>query len=195
MSDPPSPLIENYLRAGVYHHFGGRAVIIEVTGGWVHNTYGGRIEIDWLRDTFSEPGDDPAEVERIRYAQAYIIEILGGYLMPDKSQNLVEPFDELGGISTALEDIWLLLDQRSEAHIQTSGMLGSHWSTTLLSRCTRQIECCDNSNFDNRFPWHLMCLMKSTKSTYGGRICIGRSSTRNISKCGKIGMKTYLLAN
>ncbi|MFQ6655717.1 hypothetical protein Gotur_026145 [Gossypium turneri] len=40
MSGPPSPLIENYLReAGfwhrVYHHFGGRAVTIEITGGWV----------------------------------------------------------------------------------------------------------------------------------------------------------------
>ncbi|MBA0655885.1 hypothetical protein Goklo_008307 [Gossypium klotzschianum] len=28
--------------------------------------------------------------------------------------------------------------------IRTSGILKSHWSTMLLSRCTRQIECYDN---------------------------------------------------
>ncbi|MFQ6635246.1 hypothetical protein Gotur_011909 [Gossypium turneri] len=37
----------------------------------------------WLRDTFPEPGNDSTEVERIRYARAYILEIIGGYLMPD----------------------------------------------------------------------------------------------------------------
>ncbi|MBA0880336.1 hypothetical protein Goshw_013677, partial [Gossypium schwendimanii] len=34
-------------------------------------------------------GGDLTKVERIRYAQAYIIEIIGGYLMPDLSRNLV----------------------------------------------------------------------------------------------------------
>ncbi|MFQ6651657.1 hypothetical protein Gotur_023895 [Gossypium turneri] len=43
----------------------------------------------WFRDTFSELGDDSTEVERIRYARAYILEIIGGYLMPDLSRNLV----------------------------------------------------------------------------------------------------------
>ncbi|MFQ6631106.1 hypothetical protein Gotur_009893 [Gossypium turneri] len=38
-----------------------------------------------LRETFLELGDDSTKVERIRYAQAYIIEIIGGYLMPDLS--------------------------------------------------------------------------------------------------------------
>ncbi|MBA0727445.1 hypothetical protein Golax_000430 [Gossypium laxum] len=51
--------------------------------------YGGRIEMDWLRDTLSKLGDDSTEVERIRYAWAYILEIIGGYLMPDLSQNLI----------------------------------------------------------------------------------------------------------
>ncbi|MBA0780326.1 hypothetical protein Gotri_004440 [Gossypium trilobum] len=46
----------------------------------------------------------------------------------------------------------------------------SHWSTMLLSRCTRRIECCGNLDSDNRFPWHLMCSMMSTKLTYGNRI-------------------------
>ncbi|MBA0642952.1 hypothetical protein Goklo_027282 [Gossypium klotzschianum] len=35
--------------------------------------------------------------------------------------------------------------------IRTFGMLMSHWSTMLLSRCTRRIECFGNLNFDNRF--------------------------------------------
>ncbi|MBA0868302.1 hypothetical protein Goshw_011414 [Gossypium schwendimanii] len=41
------------------------------------------IEMGWLRDIFSELGDDSTEVERIRYARAYILEIIEGYLMPD----------------------------------------------------------------------------------------------------------------
>ncbi|MBA0754642.1 hypothetical protein Gogos_021943 [Gossypium gossypioides] len=43
----------------------------------------------WLRDTFPKPGDDLTKVERVRYAQAYILQILEGYLMPDKSRNLI----------------------------------------------------------------------------------------------------------
>ncbi|MFQ6630943.1 hypothetical protein Gotur_009062, partial [Gossypium turneri] len=50
---------------------------------------GGRIEIGWLRDTFPEPDDNSIELERIRYARAYILEIIGGYLMSDLSRNLV----------------------------------------------------------------------------------------------------------
>ncbi|MBA0617899.1 hypothetical protein Godav_027313, partial [Gossypium davidsonii] len=41
-----------------------------------------------LRDTFPKPGNDSTEVERIRYARVYILEMIGGYLMPDLSQNL-----------------------------------------------------------------------------------------------------------
>ncbi|MBA0878172.1 hypothetical protein Goshw_030282, partial [Gossypium schwendimanii] len=46
---------------------------------------GGRVEMGCLRDTFSELGNDSTEVERIRYAKAYILEIIGDYLMPDLS--------------------------------------------------------------------------------------------------------------
>ncbi|MBA0820002.1 hypothetical protein Gohar_000094 [Gossypium harknessii] len=49
----------------------------------------GRIEIGWLRDIFQKPGNDSTKVKRIRYAWAYIIEIIGGYLMLDLSRNLV----------------------------------------------------------------------------------------------------------
>ncbi|MFQ6646378.1 hypothetical protein Gotur_018866 [Gossypium turneri] len=51
--------------------------------------------------------------------------------------------------------------------IRTFGMLRSHWSTMVVSRCTRRIECCGNLNSDNRFSRHLRCSMMSTKSTYG----------------------------
>ncbi|MBA0577141.1 hypothetical protein Golob_006889 [Gossypium lobatum] len=37
--------------------------------------------------------------------------------------------------------------------------------------------------------------MISTKLIYDDQIRIGRSSTQNISKCGKISMIIYLLAN
>ncbi|MBA0769864.1 hypothetical protein Gotri_018555 [Gossypium trilobum] len=38
--------------------------------------------------TFPEPENDSTEVERIRYARAYILEMIGCYLMPDLSRNL-----------------------------------------------------------------------------------------------------------
>ncbi|KAG8486789.1 hypothetical protein CXB51_020147 [Gossypium anomalum] len=50
---------------------------------------GGRIEMGWLRDTFPESDNDSTELERIRYARAYILEMIGGYLMSDLSRNLV----------------------------------------------------------------------------------------------------------
>ncbi|XP_012453212.1 serine/threonine-protein phosphatase 7 long form homolog [Gossypium raimondii] len=53
------------------------------------NIYGGWIEMGWLRDTIPEPGNDSTEVERIRYARAYILEMIGGYLMLYLSRNLV----------------------------------------------------------------------------------------------------------
>ncbi|MFQ6663012.1 hypothetical protein Gotur_030677 [Gossypium turneri] len=43
----------------------------------------------WLLNTFPEPGNNSTEVKRIRYARAYIIEMIGAYLMPDLSRNLV----------------------------------------------------------------------------------------------------------
>ncbi|MBA0783938.1 hypothetical protein Gotri_001574, partial [Gossypium trilobum] len=59
------------------------AIRYNLLGVILDNIYGGRIEMGWLRDTFLEPGNDSTEVERIRYARAYILEMIGGYLMPD----------------------------------------------------------------------------------------------------------------
>ncbi|MBA0721036.1 hypothetical protein Golax_008613, partial [Gossypium laxum] len=95
-------------------------------------------------------------------------------------------------IPTALEDIRLLLDQRSEAQtpyedLEIRAVIPdeffqnlniSHVKVPLVNyatvRCTRRIECCSNLNFDNRFPWQL---------------------SRNILKYGKIYMIIYLLGN
>ncbi|MFQ6657050.1 hypothetical protein Gotur_026884 [Gossypium turneri] len=50
---------------------------------------GGKIEMGWLRDTFLDPDEDSTEIERIRYAWAYILQLIGGYLMPDMSRSRV----------------------------------------------------------------------------------------------------------
>ncbi|KAH1056660.1 hypothetical protein J1N35_034725 [Gossypium stocksii] len=271
MPGPPSLLIENYLLEAGFWHVAtiGRdihlqlglpvdgyvvtgstssadwdAVCYELLGAIPDNINGGRIEIGWLRDTFLEPDNDLTELERIRYARAYILEMIGGYLMPDLSRNLVHPrwllklvdFRAAGelswgsavfaklykemceamlpnkakirgclsllqswawfcflflrprvdrpytfplitrwnhsasyvGIPTSLEDIRLLLDQRSDV----------------------EIEYYDNLDFDNRFPWRPRCSMMSTKSTYGNCIRIARDTGHTISKCGKIGFMT-----
>ncbi|MFQ6658502.1 hypothetical protein Gotur_027738 [Gossypium turneri] len=58
------------------------AVCYELLGAIPEKMDGGRIEMGWLRDTFPDPDDDSTEVERIRYARAYILQIIRGYLMP-----------------------------------------------------------------------------------------------------------------
>ncbi|KAH1031170.1 hypothetical protein J1N35_043344 [Gossypium stocksii] len=66
-----------------------RTVCYELLGAISDNINGGRIEMGWLRDTFLESRNDSTEIERIRYVRAYILEMIGGYLMPDLSRNLV----------------------------------------------------------------------------------------------------------
>ncbi|KAG8480860.1 hypothetical protein CXB51_025489 [Gossypium anomalum] len=133
----------------VYYHSRICAIAIGIAGRWVRSRR--------LRDTFSEPDNDSTELERIRYAQAYILQMIGGYSMPDLSRNRqhctgrcagrrdrIKPKSEDAyhycnhghgfafhfyvlewnhsvsyvGIPTSLEDIRLLLDQRSEAQFQ-----------------------------------------------------------------------------
>ncbi|MFQ6662759.1 hypothetical protein Gotur_030507 [Gossypium turneri] len=43
----------------------------------------------WLRDTFPDPDEDSTEIERIRYAWAYILQLIGDYLMLDTSRSRV----------------------------------------------------------------------------------------------------------
>ncbi|KAK5793577.1 hypothetical protein PVK06_034729 [Gossypium arboreum] len=61
------------------------AVCYELLSVTRDNINGGQIEIGWLRDTFPESNNDSTELERIGYAWAYILEMIGGYLMPDLS--------------------------------------------------------------------------------------------------------------
>ncbi|KAG8475437.1 hypothetical protein CXB51_032222 [Gossypium anomalum] len=65
------------------------AVCYELLGAIPDNINGGRIEMGWLRDTFPEPDNESTELERIQYARAYILEMIGDYLMLDLSRNLV----------------------------------------------------------------------------------------------------------
>ncbi|MBA0747881.1 hypothetical protein Gogos_004757, partial [Gossypium gossypioides] len=48
-----------------------------------------RIEIAWLRNNFAELTKDSTEKRRVQYTRAYILHIIRGILMLDKSQNLV----------------------------------------------------------------------------------------------------------
>ncbi|MFQ6671314.1 hypothetical protein Gotur_035899 [Gossypium turneri] len=57
-----------------------------VTGSII---YGGRIEMVWLRNNFAELVKDSTKERIERYTRAYILQIVEGILMPDKSQNLV----------------------------------------------------------------------------------------------------------
>ncbi|MBA0668008.1 hypothetical protein Goklo_000993, partial [Gossypium klotzschianum] len=65
------------------------AICYNLLGAIPNNINGDRIKMGWLRDPFSEPGNDLTKVERTRYARAYILEIIGGNLMSDLSRNLV----------------------------------------------------------------------------------------------------------
>ncbi|XP_017633505.1 protein MAIN-LIKE 1-like [Gossypium arboreum] len=73
---------------GSVHFADWGAVCYELLGAIPDNINGGRIEIGWLRDTFPEPDDDSIELEKIRYARAYILQIIRGYLMPDCHETL-----------------------------------------------------------------------------------------------------------
>ncbi|KAK5826202.1 serine/threonine-protein phosphatase 7 long form homolog [Gossypium arboreum] len=65
------------------------AISYDLLGAIPDNIYGGRIEMGWLRDTFLKLGNDSTELERIRYARAYILEMIGGHLTLDLLRNLV----------------------------------------------------------------------------------------------------------
>ncbi|MFQ6665934.1 hypothetical protein Gotur_032476 [Gossypium turneri] len=51
---------------------------------------------------------------------------------------------------------------------RTFGMLRSYWSTMILSRCTRRIECCGNLDSNNRFSRHLRGISKFVSTRNDG---------------------------
>ncbi|KAG8493589.1 hypothetical protein CXB51_011762 [Gossypium anomalum] len=83
MTGPPLPLIEDYLREAGFWHVAmiGRGCKLDpklIITRSIHSA-------DW-----GAPNDDSTELEKIRYARAYILQIIGGYLMLDLSRNLVQ---------------------------------------------------------------------------------------------------------
>ncbi|MBA0711393.1 hypothetical protein Golax_010582 [Gossypium laxum] len=96
------------------------ATCYDLLGAILDNIYRGQIEIGWLRDIFQEPEDDSTEVERIRYAQRWLLKLVDFRATSELSWGFVVLSTLYGemcqGIPTALEDLRLLLDQQSEAH-------------------------------------------------------------------------------
>ncbi|MFQ6659452.1 hypothetical protein Gotur_028351 [Gossypium turneri] len=98
---PLSPLIETYLREAGFLHVAliGQGckldpeLISALLGLLVDGSVvTGSVQFaDWgtLRNNFAELAEDSTEEERERYAMAYILQIIGGVLMPNKSRNLV----------------------------------------------------------------------------------------------------------
>ncbi|MFQ6667962.1 hypothetical protein Gotur_033804 [Gossypium turneri] len=81
---------------------------------------GGKIEMGWLRDTFPDLDEDSTEIERIRYARAYILQLIGGYLMPDTSRSHVH-----------LRWLLKLIDFRADGEMS--------WGSTVLATLYREM--------------------------------------------------------
>ncbi|MBA0817611.1 hypothetical protein Gohar_021532, partial [Gossypium harknessii] len=64
----------------------GGNICYDLLGTILDNIYEGQIEMGWLRDIFLKSENGSTEVERIRYARAYILEMIGDYLMLDLSR-------------------------------------------------------------------------------------------------------------
>ncbi|KAG8478879.1 hypothetical protein CXB51_028740 [Gossypium anomalum] len=81
----------------------------------------------WLRDTLPEPDNDSTKLERIRYARAYILEMIRGYLMTDLSRNRVHL-------------IWLLklVDFRAAGELS--------WGSAVLATLYREMYGATRSN-------------------------------------------------
>ncbi|KAK5826067.1 hypothetical protein PVK06_020975 [Gossypium arboreum] len=82
-------LVDGYAVIGSAQSSDWGAVCYKLLGAISDNINGGQIEMGWLRDTFPELNNDSTDLEKIRYARAYILEMIGGYLMPDLSRNLL----------------------------------------------------------------------------------------------------------
>ncbi|KAG8486805.1 hypothetical protein CXB51_020305 [Gossypium anomalum] len=112
--------IDGYAVTGSAQSADWGAVCYELLGAIPDNINGGRIEMGWLRDTFPKLDNDSTELERIRYARAYILEIIRGYLMPDLSRNRVH-----------LRWLLKLIDFRAEGELS--------WGSAMLATLYREM--------------------------------------------------------
>ncbi|KAG8500704.1 hypothetical protein CXB51_004516 [Gossypium anomalum] len=165
----------------------------------------------WLRDTFPKSGNDSTEVERILHARAYILEMIGGYLMLDLSRNLVHlrwllkliDFRATRELSWGSVVLAILYRETCRAMPPNKAKIGGclsllqSWQNhpasyveipTALEDIRLQLD--QQSKMQN-----LKCSMTSTESTNGKRILIGQYSGLNISKFKKTDMIIYLIAN
>ncbi|MBA0762770.1 hypothetical protein Gotri_012340 [Gossypium trilobum] len=77
-------VVTRYVQSGEW-----QGVCGEVLGSISETIYGGRIKIAWLRRTLVALDEDSTKIERERHTWTYILQIIGGILMPDKSRTLV----------------------------------------------------------------------------------------------------------
>ena len=75
----------------------------------------------WLRDTFPGLDNDSIELERIRYARAYILQLIGGYLMSDSSRSRVH-----------LRWLLKLVDFRAASELSWGSVV---WATLYREMC------------------------------------------------------------
>lgn len=66
-------------------HVDWRAVCEELLELVSETIFGGRIEMAWLRRNFHKLDEDSIEIEREQHTHSYILLIIGGILMLDKS--------------------------------------------------------------------------------------------------------------
>ncbi|KAG8478972.1 hypothetical protein CXB51_028855 [Gossypium anomalum] len=172
------------------------AIYYDFFGAILNIIYGGQIDMGWLQEIFPVLGDDLTKAQfrflflRPRVDHPYTFSLVIRW-------NHSSSYE---GIPTVLKDIQFLLDQRSEAHFQWTPYKDPtiravipdeflhnpniwHVKVLLVSYATIEMHQTDrvfsNSDFDNRFSWHLRRSMMNTKLTYGDRIRIGCASNRN----------------
>ncbi|KAH1120744.1 hypothetical protein J1N35_003904 [Gossypium stocksii] len=89
--------------------------------GKVPNKFkGSRIEMRWLEDNFKTIEASASDVEKEQFVRAFILKLIGGLLMPDKSRNLVHLR-------------WLLL----LANLKEAGRLS--WGSAVLATLYREM--------------------------------------------------------
>ncbi|KAH1129487.1 hypothetical protein J1N35_000865 [Gossypium stocksii] len=82
-------LMDGFVVTGTVHATNWKAVCDELLGLVSEIIFGGRIEMAWLRRNFSELDEDSTKVEREQHVQAYILMLIKGIIMPNKSRNFV----------------------------------------------------------------------------------------------------------